>query len=362
MGRPAVELSVTAQDRMQLESIARSQSLPAALSRRAQMILRLADGETNSAVARRYRVSRPTVSLWRKRYADQGIAGLHNALKSGRPRSTGEDQIAQLINTALTRKPNGKTHWSRRSLADATGLSKSTVHRYLTLFGLQPHRSKSFKLSNDPFFIEKVRDIVGLYLNPPDHALVLCVDEKSQCQALERTQPVLPMGLGYVEGITHDYVRHGTTTLFAALEVANGTVLTQCKPKHRHQEFLAFLRHIEANVPEPLDVHLICDNYGTHRHARVKAWLARRARFHLHFTPTYSSWLNQVERWFALITTQAIRRGSFDSVADLKRKIDEFVKHYNQHPKPFMWTATAESILAKIERLCKDGPALPRPR
>lgn len=198
-----------------------------------------------------------------------------------------------------------------------------------------------------------MRDIVGLYLNPPDHALVLCVDEKSQCQALERTQPVLPMGLGYVEGIMHDYVRHSTTTLFTALDVANGTVLTQCKSKHRHQEFLAFLRHIEANVPEHLDVHLICDNYGTHRRARVKAWLARRPRFHLHFTPTYSSWLNQVERWFALITTQAIRRGSFDSVADLKRKIDEFVKHYSQHPKPFMWTATAESILAKIERPCK---------
>ena len=353
MGRPAVELTVTAEDRMQLESIARSQSLPAALSRRAQMILRLLDGETNSAVVRRYRVSRPTVSLWRKRYAEHGIAGLHNELKSGRPRSTGEDAIAKLINTALSRKPSGKTHWSRRSLADETGLSKSTVHRYLTLFGLQPHRSKRFKLSNDPFFIEKVRDIVGLYLNPPDHALVLCVDEKSQCQALERTQPVLPMGLGYVEGITHDYVRHGTTTLFAALDVANGTVLTQCKPKHRHQEFLAFLRHIEANVPEQLHVHLICDNYGTHKHARVKAWLARRPRFHLHFTPTYSSWLTQVERWFALITTQAIRRGSFDSVANLKRKIDEFVKHYNQHPKPFMWTATAESILAKIERLCK---------
>lgn len=338
---------------MQLESIARSQSLPAALSRRAQMILRLADGETNSAVARHYRVSRPTVSLWRKRYVEQGIAGLHNELKPGRPRSTGEDEIATLINTALGRKPSGKTHWSRRSLAAATGLSKSTVHRYLTLFGLQPHRAKSFKLSSDPFFIEKVRDIVGLYLNPPEHALVLSVDEKSQCQALERTQPVLPMGLGYVEGITHDYVRHGTTTLFAALDVANGMVLTQCKAKHRHQEFLAFLRHIEANVPEHLDVHLICDNYGTHKHARVKAWLARRPRFHLHFTPTYSSWLNQVERWFALITTQAIRRGSFDSVADLKRRIDEFVKHYNQHPKPFMRTATAESILAKIERLCK---------
>lgn len=353
MGRPARVLKVTAEDRVQLESVARSQSMPAALARRAQMVLCLLDGESNSAVARRYKVSRPTVSLWRRRVAEDGMAGLHNALKSGRPRTTSEDAIARLVNTALQTKPKGKTHWSRRDLAAQTGLSKSTVHRYLTLFGLQPHRTKSFKLSNDPFFIEKVRDIVGLYLNPPDHALVLCVDEKSQVQALERTQPVLPMGLGYVEGITHDYIRHGTTTLFAALDVANGEVLTQCKAKHRHQEFLTFLRHIEANVPEQLDVHLICDNYSTHKHAKVKAWLARRPRFHLHFTPTYSSWLNQVERWFGLITQQAIRRGSFDSVADLKRKINEFVAQYNRHPKPFMWTATAESILQKIERLCK---------
>lgn len=353
IGRKAKELIVTAADRAQLESIARSQSVPAGLARRAQMILRMADGETNSAVARRYRVSRPTVTMWRTRYRERGIAGLHNELKPGRPRSTSEEQIAQLVNTALKSKPEGKTHWSRRGLASATGLSTTTVHRYLTLFGLQPHRSKSFKLSTDPFFIEKVRDIVGLYLNPPDHALVLCVDEKSQVQGLERTQPLLPMGLGYVEGITHDYVRHGTTTLFAALDIANGTVLTQCKRRHRHQEFLAFLRHIEANVPDHLDVHLICDNYGTHKHAKVRAWLARRSRFHLHFTPTYSSWLNQVERWFALITNQAIRRGSFDSVTDLKRKITAFVERYNQHPRPFMWTATAESILAKIERLCK---------
>ena len=352
MGRPAVELTVAAEDRMQLESIARSQSLPAALSRRAQMILRLADGETNSAVARRYRVSRPTVSLWRKRFAEHGLAGLHNELKPGRPRSTGEDEIATLINTALTRKPSGKTHWSRRSLADETGLSKSTVHRYLTLFGLQPHRSKSFKLSNDPFFIEKVRDIVGLYLNPPDHALVLCVDEKSQCQALERTQPVLPMGLGYVEGITHDYVRHGTTTLFAALDVANGTVLTQCKPKHRHQEFLAFLRHIEANVPEHLDVHLICDNYGTHKHARVKNWLARRPRFHLHFTPTYSSWLNQVERWFALLTERQIRRGTHRSTVELEQAIRAYLEINNRNPTPFVWTKTADEILESLKRFC----------
>ena len=204
MGRPAVDLTVTAEDRRQLESIARSQSLPAALSRRAQMILRLIDGETNSAVARRYRVSRPTVSLWRRRYAEHGVAGLHNVLKPVRPHSTGEDEVTRLVNTAVSRKPSGKTHWSRRSLAQQTGLSKSTVHRHLTLFGLQPHRTKRFKMSNDPFFIEKVRDIVGLYLNPPDDALMLCVGEKSQCPALERTQPVLPMGLGYVEGITHD--------------------------------------------------------------------------------------------------------------------------------------------------------------
>jgi putative transposase len=353
MGRKAKELSVTVADREQLQTIARSQSLPAALSRRAQIILRLADGESNSSVARRYRVSRPTVSLWRTRYRERGLGGLHNELKPGRPRSTSEEQIAELVNTALTAKPKGQTHWSRRTLASETGISTTTVHRYMSLFGLQPHRSKSFKLSNDPFFIEKVRDVVGLYLNPPDNALVLCVDEKSQVQALERMQPMLPMGLGYVEGVTHDYVRHGTTTLFEALDVANGSVLTQCKPHHRHQEFQSFLRHIEVNVPQHLDVHLVCDNYGTHKHAKVRAWLARRSRIHLHHTPTYSSWLNQVERWFALITQQAIRRGSFDSVADLKRKINEFVEHYNQHPRPFMWTATAESILAKIERLCK---------
>ena len=352
-GRPATELVISAEDRAQLESVARSQSLPAALVRRVQMILCMANGESNSEVARRFQVSRPTVSMWRTRFAQRGLAGLHNELKPGRPRSTGEEQIAKLINTAVQSRPKGKTHWSRRSLAQATGLSTTTVHRYLTLFGLQPHRTRSFKLSTDAFFVEKVRDIVGLYLNPPEHALVLCVDEKSQVQALERTQPLLPMGLGYVEGVTHDYVRHGTTTLFAALNIANGTVISQCKARHRHQEFLSFLRHIEANVPPELDVHLICDNYATHKHPRVRSWLARRRRFHVHFTPTYSSWLNQVERWFALITNQAIRRGSFDSVNELKRQINAFVDNYNQHPKPFAWTATAESIFAKLERLCK---------
>ncbi len=352
-GRPARELVVSVSDRAQLEAMSRSQSLPAGLVRRAQMILRMAAGESNSAIARRFRTSRPTVSLWRSRYCERGLAGLHNALKPGRPRSVDEERVAELIRTALRSRPKGRTHWSRRSLAQATDLSVTTVHRYLTLFGLQPHRTRSFKLSTDPFFIEKVRDIVGLYLNPPDHAVVLCVDEKSQVQALQRTQPVLPLGLGYVEGITHDYIRHGTTTLFAALDVANGAVITQCKRRHRHQEFLQFLRHLDANTPAALDLHLIVDNYATHKHPKVRAWLARRPRFHLHFTPTYSSWLNQVERWFGLITQQAIRRGSFDSVTELIRKIKEFVDHYNQHPRPFMWTATADSILAKLERLCK---------
>ena len=313
-GRPAKELSVSRENRLQLESIARSQSLPALVVRRAQMVLLMADGESNSEIARRFGVSRPTVTLCRTRFRERGMAGLHNELKPGRPRSTDDEAIATLVNTALQSRPQGKTHWSRRGLAEATGLSKSTVHRYLTLFGLQPHRTRSFKLSTDPFFIEKVREVVGLYLNPPEHAVVLCVDEKSQVQALERTQPVLPMGLGYVEGITHDYVRHGTTTLFAALDIANGSVLTQCKPQHRHQEYLSFLRHIEANVPIELDVHIICDNYATHKHPRVRAWLARRPRFHVHFTPTYSSWLNQVERWFALITNQSIRRGGIPPV------------------------------------------------
>ena len=352
MGRPAKELVVSAEQRAQLESIARSQSLPAALARRAQMILRMADGEPNSAVAAQLGLSRPTVTFWRTRFRERGVQGLHNDLKPGRPRDTSDEQIAQLINTALQSRPEGATHWSRRLLAEHTGMSSTTVHRYMSMFGLQPHRSRSFKLSNDPFFIEKVRDIVGLYLNPPEHALVLCVDEKSQVQALERTQPVLPMGLGYVEGVTHDYVRHGTTTLFAALDIANGTVLAQCKPRHRHQEFLEFLRHIDREVPEQLEVHLVCDNYATHRHTRTLAWLAKHPRFHLHFTPTYSSWLNQVERFFALITDKAIRRGSFTSVKQLVQRIDHFVAAHNENCQPFRWTATADSILEKLHRLC----------
>lgn len=258
-----------------------------------------------------------------------------------------------LLQKILTERPKGATHWSVRSIEKETGIAKSTIHRYCQLFGVQPHRSKSFKLSTDQYFPEKVRDIVGLYLNPPDKALVLCVDEKSQIQALERSQPVLPVGLGYVEGITHDYFRHGTTTLFAALDIASGNVLTQCKPRHRHQEFLSFLKHIEANVPKNLDLHLVIDNYCTHEHATVKQWFARHKRFHIHYTPTYASWLNQVERWFGLITQQAIRRGSFGCVKELVKRINSYVVNYNKESRPFVWTATANSILKKIERLCK---------
>lgn len=286
---------------------------------------------------------------WRKRWIEQGLVGLYGEVRPGRPRTHDEETVAQLLRTVIETKPVEGSHWTVRSAA-ATGLSKSTVGRMLVLFGVQPHRSRSFKLSTDPAFVEKVKDIVGLYLNPPDHALVLCVDEKSQIQALERTQPVLPLGLGYIEGATHDYIRHGTTTLFAALDIANRQVLTQCRPRHRHQEFLGFLRYIDDNVPADLDIHLVIDSYAAHKHPKVKAWLATRPRYHVHFTPTYSSWLNQVERRFALITQRHIRRASFVSAKDLAAKIDTFVNAYNAKASPFRWTATSEAILAKIER------------
>src|SRR6266446_9584402 len=353
MGRPNTVVAVSAAEAEQLGAIARSRSLPHSLVRRARIVLMSAEGIANQIIAERCGVSVPTISHWRRCWRERGVAGLHGELRPGRPRSYDDEQVAALMRKVLHSRPPNATHWSVRSVADETGISKSTVARYFALFGLQPHRAKSFKLSTDPFFVEKVRDVVGLYLNPPDKALVLCVDEKSQVQALERTQPVLPMGFGYIEGVTHDYYRHGTTTLFAALNVLDGSVITQCKPRHRHQEFLSFLNHLERNVPAGLEVHLIADNYATHKHPRVKAWLARHARCHLHFTPTYSSWLNQVERWFGLITQHAIRRGSFRSVRELVQKIDQYVTHHNLHKRPFAWTATADSILDKLQRLCK---------
>src|SRR5258708_9468659 len=294
MSRPNAEVVVSAAEAEQLGAIARSRSLPHSLVRRARIVLMSAEGIANQIIAERCGVSVPTISHWRRCWRERGIAGLHGELRAGRPRTYGDEAVAELIGKVLHSRPAAATHWSVRAMAAHTGISKSTVTRYFALFGLQPHRSKSFKLSTDPFFVEKVRDIVGLYLNPPDHALVLCVDEKSQVQALERTQPVLPLGLGYVEGVTHDYYRHGTTTLFAALDIVDGGGISQCKPRHRHHEFLSFLRQLDACIPEQLDVHLIVDNYSTHKHRKRRTWLAQRPRYHVHYTPTYSSWLNQV--------------------------------------------------------------------
>ena len=348
-------LELTESERAELTSMARSRSLPAALSLRARIVLACEGaGVASTEVAKRLGLDRNTVNRWRGRYARDRITGLYDELRPGRPRTVDDERVAELINKTLHTKPaDGATHWSTRALASETGISKSTVARYLNAFQLKPHRVESFKLSTDPLFIEKLRDVVGLYLNPPENALVLCVDEKSQCQALERTQPMLPMGLGYVEGVTHDYVRHGTTTLFAALNVLNGAILASCKPRHRHQEFLSFLREIDQAVPQELDVHCIVDNYASHKHPKVRAWLAQRPRWHMHFVPTYSSWLNQVERFFAVITDKAIRRGSFKSVKELTNKIDMFVSQYNENCKPFTWTATADSILEKLSRLCR---------
>jgi putative transposase len=353
MGRPKAELVLSAQEQAQLQSMARSRSIPAALVVRARIVLGSAAGEPNSSLADRLGLAKGTIGKWRSRFIDKRISGLYDEIRPGKPRTIDDERVAGMINKTLHTKPaNGATHWAVRSIASETGMSATSVHRYLKIFGLQPHRTETFKLSTDPFFIEKLRDVVGLYLNPPDNALVLCVDEKSQCQALERTQPMLPMGLGYVEGVTHDYKRHGTTTLFAALNVLTGEVLADCKARHRHQEFLAFLREIDKAVPADLDVHCIVDNYATHKHPKVKAWLAARPRWHMHFIPTYSSWLNQVERFFGLITDKAIRRGSFSSVKQLTKRIDHFVSHYNRDCRPFAWTATADSILAKLSRLC----------
>ena len=354
IGRPQERtLLLNEAEREELVRLCRSPSAAHGLVRRAQIILASADGESNTSIAMRLGVSNPTVCHWRRKWFEQGLAGLYGEARSGRPRTHDEERVAALLRTVLEKKPAAATHWTVRSAAAETGLSKSTVARMLSLFGVQPHRSKSFKLSTDPAFVEKVRDIVGLYLNPPDNAVVLCVDEKTQIQALERTQPILPLGLGYAEGVTHDYIRHGTTTLFAALDIANGQIIAECRQRHRHQEFLSFLKRIDASVPDGLDAHLIIDNYATHKHPKVRAWLAARPRFHVHYTPTYSSWLNQVERWFALLTQRQIRRSSAISAQDLVKKIQTFISAYNANARPFVWTATSDAILSKVERLCK---------
>ena len=353
-GRPMKPVVLSAELRQEMESLGGSRTLPHGHVRRARIVLMAADGLSNGAIAQKVGLSPQSVSKWRNRFLQQGLMGLYDERRPGRPRTIKDEKITALIRKTLKTQPkDGSTHWTCRSIAAETKVSKSQVQRIWSTLGIQPHRQKSFKLSNDAFFCEKVCDIVGLYLNPPDKGMVLAVDEKSQAQALERSQPLLPVGLGYVEGVTHSYTRHGTTTLFAALDIATGKILQQCKRRHRHQEFLQFLNHIDKNVPKDLDIHLVLDNYCTHKQTKVKRWLAARPRYHVHFTPTYASWLNQVEIWFNIITQKAIRRGSFRSVKELVDRIRTFTENYNTKAKPFVWTATSESILDKIERLCK---------
>jgi len=324
------------------------------LAFRAAIVLAAADGLNDIWVARKMNTTRATVGKWLHRFRQRGPEGLHDDVRSGRPRTIKDQKVAEIVNRTIKSKPAYATHWSNRSMGEAAEVSRETVRRVWRAFGLQPHRSETFKLSTDPLFVEKTRDICGLYLNPPDKALVLCVDEKSQIQALDRTQPVLPMHPGLPERRTHDYIRHGIASLFAALDIASGTVLGKCYLQHRHQEFLRFLRLIDRQVPTELDVHLILDNYGTHKHPRVRGWFAKHPRYHLHFTPTGASWLSQVERFFSTLTQKQIRRGSYTSVRDLIVKINRYLEIYNHNPKPFVWTKSADEISQTIYAMCQD--------
>jgi transposase len=348
---PAPKLLISDSERKQLLAISRHRGTPNGVALRVNIVLGAAKGIANHVLARQLSTSLPTVLLWRRRYEAEGLAGvLDDRPRSGRPKQISPEQEAAIVEATMKTTPQDATHWSVRAMAASHKVSAATVQRIWKKHKLQPHRVESFKFSNDPQFAAKVRDIVGLYMNPPDKAIVLSVDEKSQIQALDRTQPILPLRPGLPQRQTHDYERHGTTTLFAALNVIQGTVITECHPKHRHQEFLRFLNRIEASTDPVLDIHLIWDNYGTHKHPEVKAWLADRPRYHVHFTPTSSSWLNQVERWFAEITRKRIRRGTFRSVADLVRAIKDYVRHYNKNPQPFQWIASASRIVRKVRK------------
>lgn len=345
-------LTLSVQENNQLLEWTRRHKTSQALALRARIVLACARGENNSDVARRLDVFRSTVGKWRSRFLKRRLDGLLDEPRPGAPRKHDDAKIEQLIATTLNERPAEATHWSTRLLAKKLKVSQSTVSRVWRAFGLQPHRSETFKLSTDPLFIDKVRDVVGLYLNPPTKAMVLCVDEKSQIQALDRTQPMLPLAPGIAERRTHDYVRHGTTTLFAALDLASGSVIGELHRRHRAKEFLAFLRTIDDNVPQELGVHLVMDNSSTHKTPSVKGWLARHPRFQVHFTPTSSSWLNLVERWFALLSERQIKRGTHRSTVELERAIRQYLATYNKDPKPFIWTKTADDILASIARFC----------
>ena len=350
-GRPKAVLELTGEERGQLQRWARRRSSAQALALRSRIVLGCAAGLDNKQVAARERVSQQMVGKWRRRFVEFRLDGLSDDPRPGRPPSITADQVEDVIVATLESTPDHATHWSRAKMAERSGLSKSSIGRIWKAFELKPHRAATFKLSTDPLFVDKVFDVVGLYLNPPEGAVVLCVDEKSQCQALARSQPAFPMMPGMPERRTHDYVRHGTTSLFAAFNTADGTVISAMHRRHRTIEFKKFLTKIDAEVPAELDVHLVCDNYGTHKSPAIKKWLTAHPRFHLHHTPTYSSWLNQVERWFAYLTEDLLRRGDHRSVQALEKDIRAWVKAWNDNPKPFIWTKTAEQILERLSRL-----------
>ena len=349
MSRIHAPLVIPELQREQLERWVAAHGTPQQVALRCRIVLGAASGQTDVVLADALGVSRPTVALWRGRFAETGPDGLWEiAPGRGRKATFSSRKIKAIIQATTSTLPEGMTQWSCRTMADAQGVSKSTVSTIWRSHQLKPHRVKTFKLSRDARFLEKLTDVVGLYLNPPDQALVLCVDEKTQIQALDRTQPGLPMKKGRLGTMTHDYKRNGTTCLFAALEVLQGKVVGQCFTRHRHQEFLRFLRRIDAEFPGDIPLHLVMDNYGTHKHPNVQAWMKRHPRFVCHFVPTSSSWLNLVERWFGELTSKAVRRGSFSSVADLQTAIAQFLEAWNEAPKPFVWTATVESIQAKL--------------
>src|SRR3989344_4289154 len=352
MWTPSSPLAITNIQRVALLKLANGRSTPQKIALRSTIVLFASRGTSNNAIAKELAVNRQTVILWRKRFTAGGMDALKDKSRPGRKPKLSSAAVRQVIDVTLHEKPPAATHWSNRMLAKRLGLSKMTIQRIWKAHNIQPHRQETFKLSRDKHFVEKLTDVVGLYLNPPEHAIVLSVDEKSQIQALDRTQPSLPLTQGHAQTVTHDYKRNGTTSLFAALNVLEGNVIGECMSRHRHQEFLKFLKKIDRETPQDLDLHLIMDNYGTHKHPKVKAWLSEHPRFHFHFLPTSSSWLNLVERWFGEITRKRIRRGSFTSEAGLIRAIEAYIAENNRHPRPFIWTKTADEIIEKVNR-CK---------
>jgi transposase len=353
MGRPKAKLTLTEDERTELLSLTRRRRTAQAVAKRASIVLLCGGGHDNKFVAGMLRVSQQMVCRWRRRFLESRIDGLYDEPRPGAPRRITDAKVEQVVTATLETTPRGATHWSARTMARRMGIGKSSVHEIWQAFRLQPHRTETFKLSKDPLLVPKVRDVVGLYMNPPDHAVVFCVDEKSQIQALERTQPLLPLRPGVPERRSHDYARHGTTTLFAALNTKTGEVIGEMHRQHRAVEFRSFLATLDGRVGVDLDVHVICDNYGTHKAPIITRWLARHPRFHVHFTPTYASWLNLVERWFAGLTNKALRRGSHRSVRELKVAIRDYLDVSNASPQPFVWTKSADAILAKMARFAQ---------